>query len=72
MAKSPDEMQALYEQAIEALLSGGVQSYTIGARTFTKLDLGKLEDLRRYWEGRSAEGNHGFTTTVDLRGGGGL
>ena len=72
MPKSPDEMLALYETAIESLLSGGVQSYTIGSRTFTKLDLGKLEDLRRYWEGRTAESQHGFTTGIDLRGGGGL
>ena len=37
--------------AIEALLTGGAQSYSIGARTVTKLDLNSLQkrmdELRR-------------------------
>lgn len=35
------------EAAIEALLTGGAQSYSIGARTVTKLDLKSLFEERR-------------------------
>jgi cobalamin biosynthesis protein CobD/CbiB len=38
---------ALIDAAIEALLTGQHQSYTIGARTVTRLDLGKLMEERR-------------------------
>lgn len=35
------------ETAIENLLTGGASSYSIGARTVTKLDLGQLMEERR-------------------------
>jgi hypothetical protein len=35
------------EQAIEALLTGGHTSYSIGARTVTRLDLSTLMEERR-------------------------
>ncbi len=38
---------ALIDSAIEALLTGGAQSYSIGSRNVTKLDLGKLMEERR-------------------------
>jgi cobalamin biosynthesis protein CobD/CbiB len=37
----------LIDAAIEALLTGGASSYSIGARTVTKLDLGTLMEERR-------------------------
>jgi hypothetical protein len=37
---------AQVEAAIEALLTGGASSYSIGARTVTKLDLATLFDQR--------------------------
>jgi len=38
---------ALIEAAIEALLTGGASSYTIGSRSVTKLDLASLFEERR-------------------------
>jgi hypothetical protein len=38
---------ALIDSAIEALLTGGASSYSIGARTVTKLDLATLMEERR-------------------------
>jgi len=38
---------ALIDSAIEALLTGGASSYSIGARTVTKLDLSQLLEERR-------------------------
>ena len=35
------------EAAIEALLTGGAESYSIGNRSVTKLDLGTLFEQRR-------------------------
>ncbi len=44
---SPASLLALIDAAIEALLTGGASSYSIGSRTVTKLDLGKLLEERR-------------------------
>jgi cobalamin biosynthesis protein CobD/CbiB len=41
---------ALVDAAIEALLTGGASSYSIGSRTVTKLDLGTLLQERRRLE----------------------
>jgi hypothetical protein len=38
---------ALVDAAIEALLTGGASSYSIGSRTVTKLDLAALFEERR-------------------------
>lgn len=38
---------ALIDAAIEALLTGGASSYSIGARTVTKLDIAQLMEERR-------------------------
>ena len=43
---SAASLLALYDAAIEALLTGGASSYSIGARTVTKLDLGELQAQR--------------------------
>ena len=37
---------ALIDEAIEALLTGGAQQYSIGSRTVTKLDLKSLMEQR--------------------------
>lgn len=44
---SASSLLALIDAAIEALLEGGAASYSIGSRTVTKLDLGKLLEERR-------------------------
>jgi len=46
MASSAN-LLAQIDAAIEALLTGGAQSYSIGSRSVTKLDLGQLFDQRR-------------------------
>ena len=43
---SAASLLALIDAAIEALLTGGAQSYSIGSRNVTKLDLGKLFEER--------------------------
>ncbi|MFR8038604.1 MAG: DUF6148 family protein [Anaerovoracaceae bacterium] len=37
-------------EAYEKLLSGEVQSYTIGSRSLTKFDLSSLQDTIEKWE----------------------
>jgi hypothetical protein len=54
---------AQIEAAIEALLTGGAQSYSIGSRSVTKLDLAKLFEERRMLqtEVERSNGSGGFT-----------
>jgi len=52
MAATAAAMLALYEAAIEAVLTKG-QSYQIKDRRFTRADLQELEDKRAYWEMRA-------------------
>jgi hypothetical protein len=66
--KSASEWAELYQAAIESIVAGTVSSYSISGRSFTKHDLGTLEDLYRYWLGKAAEQSHGFTTQADMRG----
>jgi len=44
---SAASLLALIESAIEALLTGGAASYSIGSRSVTKLDLKALFEERR-------------------------
>lgn len=44
---SAASLLAQVEAAIEALITGGHSSYSIGARSVTKLDLGRLFEERR-------------------------
>jgi hypothetical protein len=43
---SAASLLALIDAAIEALLTGGAQQYSIGSRTVTKLDLASLMEQR--------------------------
>jgi len=43
----PATLLTQVETAIEALLTGGASSYSIGARSVTKLDLSDLFEQRR-------------------------
>lgn len=45
---------AQVEAAIEALLTGGAESYTIGSRSVTKLDLATLFDQRNQLANQAA------------------
>jgi hypothetical protein len=44
---TPATLLAQIDTAIEALLTGGASSYSIGSRTVTALDLGTLFEQRR-------------------------
>lgn len=44
---TPATLLSQLESAIEALLTGGASSYSIGNRSVTKLDLGQLLEERR-------------------------
>jgi len=44
---SSASLLAMIDAAIEALLTGGASSYSIGARSVTKLDLAQLMEERR-------------------------
>jgi hypothetical protein len=47
MALDPSALLTQVETAIEALLTGGASSYSIGARSVTTLDLPNLFEQRR-------------------------
>lgn len=47
MALDPATLLTQVESAITALISGGASSYSIGARSVTKLDLNQLFEERR-------------------------
>lgn len=47
MALSASSLLTQIDTAIEALLTGGASSYSIGNRSVTKLDLGQLFEERR-------------------------
>ena len=47
MALSASTLLAQVDTAIEALISGGASSYSIGNRSVTKLDLAQLFEERR-------------------------
>lgn len=51
---------AQIESAIEALLTGGASSYSIGSRTVTKLDLGELFEQRRMLQAEVARESGGL------------
>jgi hypothetical protein len=44
------------------------QSYTIGDRTFTKADAGKIREMIDYWEGKVAAAEDGRPRGIRLRG----
>lgn len=67
--RTPQEWAELYEEAIVSLVSGGVSSYSIAGRSFTKHDIDKLTKLHEYWSDRyeAKRRNTGFVTVSDLR-----
>lgn len=54
--KTSQEMAELYQGAIDNLLTGKLQSYTIPGRgSFQKVDLPALERAYRYWLAQARE-----------------
>ena len=68
MARLPTyrEKAEAYETAIEAILTGGVSSYSVAGTTFTKLNLEGLERLAQYYRSRAEAESVGFTTVHDM------
>lgn len=56
---SPSSLLAQIDAAIEALLTGGASSYSIGARSVTKLDLADLFAQRRMLQAEVARESTG-------------
>ena len=65
MATATEQVAAIAD-AIAVILAGGVSSYTIGGVAVTRLDLGKLRDLRRYYASlaRSSEARSPLSSSV--------
>ena len=60
------EKAEAYETAIEALLTGGVSSYSVAGTSFTKHNLEALERLAQYYRSRAEAETTGFTTVADM------
>lgn len=65
---SASSLLAQIDAAIEALLTGGASSYSIGARSVTKLDLAELFSQRRMLQAEAArEGRGGMFRLAKLQ-----
>ncbi len=65
------EMAEMCQAAIVQLVGGGVSSYTIAGRTFTKLNISDLQRLYEHYKAAAEadEGKGGFAVTfADFRG----
>lgn len=65
MAKPASEWVNLLESAYEALLTGGVSSYSIAGRSFTKHDLATIREELDYWRASAAAETHGIVTIAE-------
>ena len=65
-----EEMAATYLEAERKLVAGGVQSYTISGRTFTRQNLAEIRKGYEYWSSRAVELRNGgqFVTYAWLGG----
>ena len=59
-------MRDLFQAALEAFASGGLQSYTIAGTTFTKANVSQLQSQFEFWDQRAAEEDLGNATLVKL------
>lgn len=68
MARLPTyrEKAEAYETAIEAILTGGVASYSVAGTSFTKHNIEGLERLAQYYRSRTEAEVTGFTTVCDM------
>lgn len=53
------EMAQLYLEAERKLVAGGVASYTIAGRTFTRQNLAEIRKGYEYWSARAVELRNG-------------
>lgn len=65
MAKSASEWVLLLETAYESLLTGGVSSYSIAGRSFTKHDIATIREELDYWRAQASSESHGIVSIAD-------
>ena len=65
--KTPDEWVELIEGALVAIISGGVASYSIAGRSFTKHNLSELQRLYDFYSARASSSRTGIVTYSDMR-----
>lgn len=65
--KTPEEWVDIIEPALAAIISGGVTSYSIAGRSFTKHNLSELQRLYDFWYSRAISSKGGITTIADMR-----
>ena len=64
--KTPKQMAEAYQTAIDAIVSGQLQSYSIPNRgSFTKFDLPALETAYRYWRRMAEQDEFGCVSLAD-------
>lgn len=66
-ARSPDEMLEAVQNALFALVSGGVSSYSIAGRSFTKHSITELQRLEAYYQSQVSASRNGIVTYADMR-----
>lgn len=69
--KTPEEWVEIIEPAIVGIISGGVTSYSIAGRSFTKHNLSELQRLYDFYVARVSTAKHGICTVSDMSSGGG-
>lgn len=62
----PASLLAQVETAIEQLLTGNVQNYSIGSRSVTKLDLADLFEQRRILQSEVSRSTTGMFTLAKM------
>ena len=65
--KTLDEWVDICETALTAIITGGVQSYSIAGRSFTKHNLSDLQRLYDFWVSRAERSKGGICTYADMR-----
>lgn len=50
--KSAESWYFEYEDALTALLEGGLTSYSVGGQTFTKNNISFIQEQMNYWRGQ--------------------
>lgn len=60
------EKAEAYETAIEAILTGGVASYSVAGTSFTKHNIEGLERLAQYYRSRAEAETTGFVTVAAM------
>ena len=60
-------MAETLETAYIDIIEGKVSSYTIGGRTFSRLNIKDLFDQLKYWRARANKEQYGSVTQADVR-----